>query len=61
MLQLGLPHLERLADAYWHACQGTDAIIFSGWAVGALDTAEKLGVPSFCAYLIPASPTSEFR
>lgn len=60
ILRLGLPYLERLADTYWHACQGSDAIIFSGWAVGAFDSAEKLGIPSFCAYLIPASPTTAF-
>jgi UDP:flavonoid glycosyltransferase YjiC (YdhE family) len=48
-------------DDVWNACQGTDAIICSILGFLGYDIAEKLGVPSFAAYLQPFSRTREIR
>jgi UDP:flavonoid glycosyltransferase YjiC (YdhE family) len=52
--------LECFAADSWKACQGVDAVIFSGLGVTGYHIAEKLGIPSCWAPLQPMSRTHSF-
>jgi len=47
-------------DDFWQAAQAADFVVQSGTGVGALEVAEKHGLPSAFAYLIPFAPTRAF-
>ncbi|OGB96127.1 MAG: hypothetical protein A3G35_13280 [candidate division NC10 bacterium RIFCSPLOWO2_12_FULL_66_18] len=53
MVRLCVPLVARTLDECWHACQGAEAIVSPLAAPGALDIAEKLGVPVYLADLKP--------
>jgi sterol 3beta-glucosyltransferase len=54
------PLLTSAIEAYWEGCQGADAIISTMAFFGAVDSAEKLGVPCIHSLLTPSYPTSAF-
>ncbi len=47
-------------EDFWQAAQNADFVVQSGTGVGALEAAEKLGIPSAMANLVPAAPTRAF-
>jgi len=59
-VQLMQPFIEKLLVDSFHACQGTDAIIYSPLAFGGYSIAEQLGVPSYLAALQPSRRTRAF-
>lgn len=55
------PMIEGVFNETWEACQGSDLIITTMLAMGAYDSAEKLGIPIIHTMLIPICPTSGFQ
>jgi sterol 3beta-glucosyltransferase len=47
-------------DASLQACEGTDAIIFSGLTLAASHIGEAMGVPTFTTSFVPMAPTAAF-
>jgi len=55
------PHFRQLIDDSLRACQGADAVIFSGVGLfSGYDLAEHAGLPACAAMLQPAVPTRAF-
>jgi len=54
------PLLARLFADSWAACQDAEAIISATFALAGPHIAEKLGIPSYVAYLQPISRTRAF-
>lgn len=55
------PMMERMLHDLWESSQHAEMIIYHPKAFGGYDIAEKLGVPTFIAHVIPAvAPTRLF-
>jgi sterol 3beta-glucosyltransferase len=55
------PIIRGVFSETWEACQGSDLIITTLAAMGASDSAEKLGIPCIHTTVLPVCPTSEFQ
>jgi sterol 3beta-glucosyltransferase len=60
MIRLAYPTLWQMLDDSWIACQGTEAILYSTFAIAGYSIAEALGIPSFAAPLQPLTRTRAF-
>lgn len=59
--QVAEPLIPQLMADCWNACQGADVILFSGLAfLPTYSVVEKLGIPSYPAYLQPSTATRAF-
>jgi len=47
-------------DEVWAAMQGADFVIDSPTSTGALEAAQKIGIPAALAFPVPFAPTNEF-
>ncbi|HEX2945545.1 MAG TPA: glycosyltransferase [Clostridia bacterium] len=55
------PLIKGVFNETWEACQGSNLIITTLGAMGASDSAEKLGIPCIHTMVLPVCPTSEFH
>ncbi len=60
MIRLAFPTLQQMLDDSWVACQGTQAILYSTFAIAGYSIAEALGIPSIAAPLQPLTRTRTF-
>jgi sterol 3beta-glucosyltransferase len=60
MIRLAFPTLRQMLSDSWHACQGTEAIIYSTFAIAGYSVAEALGIPGIAAPLQPLTRTRAF-
>jgi UDP:flavonoid glycosyltransferase YjiC (YdhE family) len=55
------PMMRRLLNAQWAAVGGADAIIYHPKALGSVHIAERMGIPTVCAFTLPGmTPTRAF-
>ena len=60
MIRLAYPTLQQMLDDSWVACQGTQAILYSTFAIAGYSVAEAMGIPSLAAPLQPLTRTRVF-
>jgi len=60
MIRLAFPTLRLMLSDSWHACQGTEAIIYSTFAIAGYSVAEALDIPGIAAPLQPLTRTRAF-
>jgi sterol 3beta-glucosyltransferase len=60
MIRLAYPTLRQMLDDSWVVCQGTQAILYSTFAIAGYSIAEALGIPSMAAPLQPLTRTRVF-
>lgn len=60
MIRLAYPNLQQMLDDSLDACQGTQVLLYSTFAIAGYSIAEAFGIPSMAAPLQPLTRTQAF-